>query len=323
MAVNQINRTASELEAEEKTTRSKIDKLGADLVSELDDMPVRKEDGKQVNLKVHPRDVDIEEEDEEDEPEDEEQEEEQPETKEEEKTEKKEEDPQKVKYEKSIQKLERRIQQEVAKRKEIEAKLETNDFKTTRRSKLENMSEKELQQLKLETRREWKKAEDATRETQLEDLEQEIDKVLRDAPNRFVNAQAKAYSDKVQEIIDDDANESIDFDKDGAKIKQIAEQIYSTKRELQKLVGGQALALELAVEHYKVVMQNNKAKDNEGDLKRKVNTLKKKTLLEGPTTKGKVSNSSLRKQYQRAKNGMMDDKFSYLENFIDVDSYLS
>lgn len=228
-------------------------------------------------------------------------------------------------------KFQKRLDSEVAKRKVLEAevaelKAKQQEIKPTdRRSRLESMSEAELKQLKAEAKAEWKRTDDTTRERDLDELLDEIDDVVRSAPNRFLDKQAKAYTSEANKIMSE--YDDIDFSTESDKIKEIAINIYKKYPDLHKLERGQATALRMAVEHYSEIRKNisdsSKVKSKETELKRKLTEVKRKTSLDSGSIKGAPDKASRSRDYDRAKKGGFDEKTEFFtKHVINVDKYL-
>jgi len=290
----------------------------ASLDLDLEDLAKKQpsEEGGKVESKHKPEDLAEEDEDED--------EEEQEQEKVEEVEDEDEEVVSKSKYEKLKERMEKRIDRLTAQTKKLE---ESKTSQGTRREKLENMSEKELKALKRDAFREAKKTDDPDKEDQYLDLYDEIDEVIREAPKRFESKQIAAYEEAVEEIMLDPKNEDIDFNKEAKAIKEIAANIYNKKPDLRKLVSGQAMAIEFAVEHYRELRKVSKVKSKEATLKRKNTDLKRKTSLDSSKTTGTPKNSSkVKKLFKKAKNSWRhEDKEAFFGEFIGddaIDDYL-
>ncbi len=269
------------------------------------------EEGGKVVPKHKPEDlVEDEEEDEE--------EEEEVVVEEKEDSEKKEEDEEVIprsKYEKLRERTEKRIASLTAKVKEAESLKATP---TSRKDKLEAMSNKELKQLKRDAFKEAKKTDDPQKEDEYLDLMDEVEEVLRTAPTRFQNKQVKAYEETVEEIILDPQNDDIDFKKESESIKKIASSIYSKHSDLHKIETGQAMALQFAIEHYREIRQLSRGKAKEANLKRKNTDLKRKTSLDSnKSTNAPKNNTKLKKLFKKGKESWRrEDKEAFFNEYI-------
>lgn len=222
-------------------------------------------------------------------------------------------------------KVKKRIDSLVSARKVLEAKVAELEAKNkanatgSTKDRLEALSESELKDLRLKVRAEWKRTDDPDREAQLDQLQEDIDDVLKNAPARFQQKQVSAYENKAREIIEE--NDEVDFDKHGAEIKKIAIDIYNKYSELHQLERGQATALEMAFEHWKVLQGSNKGKSKELELKRQNMKLKQKTSLDSGSVKGNANSANRQKDFEAAKKGGTDEKASYLFNHVvDIES---
>ena len=226
-------------------------------------------------------------------------------------------------------KFQKRLDAEVARRKVLEAKLaemETGPKVDSRTAKLEAMSERELKAMKVQARDKWfdaKQEGNPELAVQYQQLEDEIDGIIKTAPKKFEEAQAKAYNDAANEVMSDPLNEDIDFEKSAADIKKLATDIYNKYGELKSLKTGQATALKMAVDHYRETQKFSKGKSRVKELKQKNNKLKRQTSLDSSAIKGDSGKVSLKAKYDRAKKtGMFQDKLDYATQIIDVDRYL-
>lgn len=183
--------------------------------------------------------------------------------------------------------------------------------------KLEQMSEKELQDLKRQTRlAQIKNGSDDAMISKLFELEDKIDGVMRTAPQRFAANQINKFNEAVQMS----ASEIPNFDKAQKDIFQLAKRIYDTAPELQSQVSGQARAWNLATEHYKIMQEANVGKTKAAELGRQVNTLKKKVSLDGVSRKASVEPDSYTKLFKVAKNGTAQDKLEFIRKRLGTDA---
>lgn len=321
MPVKEVTQTPEERQQEQQELKEKRDSLENKLFSSLDLSEEEEHDevqGGRLN-KDKPKE-ESKEESEEQEEESEESSEEQEDTEEE----SDEEDEELIPKSKFLKRIER---EKLAKAK-LEAELEElkankKSNVSDRRSKLESMNEKELKALKRDVRKKQLDAkDDSDTLDQLLDLEDEIDDVIRTGPSRFQQSQVKEFNKSAQKIIDD--NPDIDFNKYANDIKEAAIKIYQKEKDLQKIKRGQAIALELAFEHFKEVSKYKKVKSKEVN-KQQQTKLKRKTSLDSGSVKGDASNSSRRKLYEKAKNSHdYDDKLAFFDEIItpDVDKLL-
>lgn len=183
--------------------------------------------------------------------------------------------------------------------------------------KLEKMSEKELQDLKRQTRlAQIKNGSDDAMVSKLFELEDKIDSVMRTAPQRFSVNQIQQFNEAVQMS----ASEIPNFDKSQKDIFQLAKRIYDTAPELQSQVSGQARAWNLAIEHYKLMQESNAGKTKAAELGRQVNTLKKKVSLDSVSRKATTEPDSDVKLFKKAKNGTLGDKMEFFRKRLGTDA---
>lgn len=309
MAVTVKEQTQEQQKQEQKEVQDKQDALTEKMLDDLD-LPEIDEQGGEVKTKVDLKEVDFtgEDEEEDSEVEDEETEDEEVIPK---------------------SKFQKRLDAEVARRKVLEAKLaemESAPKADSRTAKLEAMSEAELRAMKVQARDKWFDAkQDGNPELarQYQELEDEIDGIIKTSPQKFEKAQTKAYNDAVEDVMSDPRNEEIDFEKSGQEIKAIAVDIYQRYKELQTLKTGQATALRMAVDHFRETQRFEKGKSREKELKQKNNKLKRKTSLDSSVIKGSMKKTNLRSKYDAAKkSGSFYDKLEYATEILDVDRYL-
>ena len=225
-------------------------------------------------------------------------------------------------------KIEKRIKSEIDKRKVLEAKIAELEERTSkktdsRRDKLEAMSNSELKQLKKEARSEWRRTDDDGRANELDELLEEIDEIVQTKPKMFEDKQMKALDSKALEIQAKDEYSHIDFEKHSQDILKTAQDIYKKYPDLKNLERGQATALEMAVDHYSVILKGSKGKSKETELKREVNKMKRKTSLDSSSVKGSNDQSGRKKAYDKAKQGGLTEKVEYFtEHVLNIDKYL-
>jgi hypothetical protein len=220
----------------------------------------------------------------------------------------------KSKVQKRIDALTSRIKQLEAESAKLRVEETPKDDLT---QKLESMSEAELKQAKREARMaQIKHADDDDKVNKLIDLEDKIDAVMQNAPQRFVQAQVKQFNESANKLALRAVEDGIDIAKAAESIKKFATEIYQDTPEFQKSVNGQARALEMAYRHYREISKLGGIK-KEGSselnrLKSQVNTLKRKTSLDSKSVKGnmdKVRSEDIRK---RAKSGSYGDKLAFI-----------
>ena len=201
----------------------------------------------------------------------------------------------KSKVDKILKKQERRIESAMRRAKAAESK--SSESKDPDTARLERMSTEKVRETKRKARRAALKAQsdgDEDRVDALLELEDKCDQVIQGAPQKFVNAQLELFQDKAEEIEQDPDIE--DFDKAAPIILQLAKEIYAKYPKLQTLVEGQVMALESAVDRYKLMQKALTGKEKTRYLKQAVSKFKRKTNLDTADSKGKMKIS------QRLKN---------------------
>jgi hypothetical protein len=177
--------------------------------------------------------------------------------------------------------------------------------------KLDNMSEVELEDTLTQLRVAKEKArDDDAKLLEIIKLERQVERTIASAPQKFVQNQVKEFNRAVERLSGDgditDAN--------GQKVLEIAKDIYTRYPKLSKQVDGQAMALELAVAHYKELSKTSSVKTDTQNLKAQVNNLKKKTLLDTKTLKTGGDKVNLDKLRSSALTGTMKDKERFAQN---------
>lgn len=314
MAVNKQQQSQADQEAEKAEVKSKYDKIGDDLVDGLDlsfdEDPEKKK----------------EEPEEEDESEEEESEEESDEESEDEEDEESEEDEEDVV---PVSKMKKRLNAEKARRQVLEAELEEMKAKNktqpdSRRAKLEAMNPQDLKALKSNAKSELRNlirsGDDPARESELDNLIEEVDEIIQTAPNRFQKRQVEEFDKAAKQVVADPKNSKIDFDKQAGKIKELAASIYGKYPELKNMETGQAVALKLAVDHFRETF-SSKGKDIKS--KQEKTNLKRKTALDVGQKKGKPSSADVKKQREKLRgNPSYQAREEFVESLLDVDKYL-
>lgn len=333
MAVTVKEENQEEKNQTDKEVREKHESAVDDIVDSLG-LPEIDEQGGEVKPKkeIGPDEKDKDEsEEEEEESEEEESEEEEEEESEEESAEESGEEEEESEEVVSKSKFKKRVDSLTAQNKILEAKLAEKDKSSeapadSRKAKLEAMSDTELRNMKADAR---SKSRIASREEkddladQYDSLQDEIDDILQNAPVKFQQDQAKAYDSAITSVIADPVNENIDFKKVGAEIKEIANGIYSKNTDLHTLKRGQAVALELAVDHFRSSLKFTKGKSSVKKLKQTNLKLKRKTSLDSSALKGNKVNASTKTKYKKAKESKsIYDKLEFAGDILNVDQYL-
>ena len=218
----------------------------------------------------------------------------------------------KSKVDKMLKKMERRIDSATRKAKTASA----SEAKDPDMARLENMSPEKLKETKRKCRKAMIKAQTDGDEDRLEallDLEDKCDQVTQGAPVKFRNKQLALFQEKADEIEEDPDIE--DFDRAAPIILQLAKEAYAKYPKLQKLEEGQAMALESAVDRYKLMQKTLSGKKETRYLKQKVSKFKRKTNLDTQTMKGKLKISQrLKTLRQKAfRGGDLTDKVNLIK----------
>lgn len=184
--------------------------------------------------------------------------------------------------------------------------------------KLDALSIDELKQLRKDTRRAIRTESDEAKLSQLEDLEDKVEEKMSTFSQRFQQRQAS----NLQEILPELAK----IDPKIAQLKgdlwNMATRIYAKSKAMQGHEMGQVEAAILAAEYYANQSSKIKAGESQADLSRQVQTLKKKTSLEGKTHVAQQKATSNQKLLDRAKKGSSLDKELFFEQALVPDFYL-
>ncbi len=221
-------------------------------------------------------------------------------------------------------KIQPRFDQMTARIRQLEQKLADKEVAppvNDTQKQLDAMSENELEDTLAQVRvaKEKNRTDDA-KLLELVRLERQIEKTIVSAPQKFVQNQVKQFNETAQRLSSDgeinDANSQ--------KVLEIAKGIYQKYPKMQTAVDGQAMALELAVEHYKALGKVNSGNTNTQNLKAQVNTLKRKTLLDTKTLKSGGDKVNLDKLRESAMTGSMKDKerFAHSDSRFKIDAMI-
>lgn len=230
----------------------------------------------------------------------------------------------KSKYEKKVRSLREKIREQ---ERQLRARESEEKTPSSRREKLERLSENELKNYKREAKikaMQALKEDDKDLANQYADLEDEIDDVIRTAPQRFQSKQVAAWDRRVKEVLDDEQYEQIDFENKEvvARVKNNAAHFFS-KYKLQNNVDGQAVALDMALDYELDNMGKDEDKSKNDDMRRSMNRLKRKTSLDSNPSVRQTSSTNLRNKYEKARASRSSDpKEEFLKEFIDVEQYL-
>jgi hypothetical protein len=177
--------------------------------------------------------------------------------------------------------------------------------------KLDGMSEGELEDTLTQVRVAKEKArDDDNKLLELVRLERQIEKTIVQAPQRFVQNQVREFNRAAERLsAEGDITEA-----NSPKILEIAKEIYGRYPKLSKQLDGQAMALELAVSHFKELNKTSTTKTEAQNLKAQVNTLKKKTMLDTKSIKAGGEKVALDKLRSNALTGTLRDKEKFAQN---------
>lgn len=196
-------------------------------------------------------------------------------------------------------KVQKRIDELTAKNKHMEQKLRElealkEEPKDDITKQLEAMSPLELKAAKMEVRKAQIRAQgDDAKLNELLELEDKIVSVMENAPKTFLNNQIdigkKAYIEVASQF-------------EESQVKNIlaaAKEIYDSEPLFQKDINGQAAAIKLAAKHFKAINSAPGDRTKESELKRQVNSLKRKTTLDTKT--GQVNSDKVKLDAMRTK----------------------
>lgn len=176
---------------------------------------------------------------------------------------------------------------------------------------LDAMSEDSLEDSLTQVRIAKEKArDDESKLMELVKLERRIEKTIATAPQKFVNNQVSEANRTVERLVGEGEVTNDNY----PKVLEIAKTIYQKYPKMQKQVDGQAMAIELAVEHYKQLSKTSSVKVDTQNLKGQLNTLKRKTALDTKSVKSGGQNVNLDKLRSNALNGTMKDKEKFAHN---------
>ncbi len=177
--------------------------------------------------------------------------------------------------------------------------------------KLDGMSENELEDVLTNVRLAKEKARDNDAELlQLVKLERQVEKTITTAPQKFVQRQIAEFNKMAEKIASEgDLNEAAI-----PKVLEIAKGIYQQYPKLQNNIDGQAMALELAANHYRELNKFSANKPIVQNLKGQINNLKKKTSLDTKVLKTGSDKINLDTLRNNAMTGTMRDKERFIQN---------
>ena len=224
----------------------------------------------------------------------------------------------KSKFKKTIEKMQKRIDKLVADSHKEKPAATSADPDIAR---LEKMSVEKLQSTKeavrkeiRETTRKLAKGEDVDekRLDDLEDLADKIDEAAKTFSSRLHRKQVTLYNEVADEIANDPEIENLD--EAAPEIKKIAEGIYNEYPKLKSSEEGQAMALRLATDHWKLKKTFSIGKSKADNLRKSHKRLLRKTTLDSNVIKGDQKKTGLKALKERAgKGSTMEDKHAFIK----------
>ncbi len=215
----------------------------------------------------------------------------------------------KSKVQKRFDELTARLKAQERELEELKASKETPKDEVTKQ--LEGMTTDQLKAAKLEVRRaQFKAQDDDARLNELMALEDKIDSAMQQGPMNFQKAQQAAYVRAAEQIAESGIIKNMETA--APQIMKIAKEIYMETPSFQKDINGQASALKLAVRHYTAINSVTGDKSKETELKRQVNTLKRKTTLDTKSGKANADKARLDSIEKAAMRGNLKQKIDFV-----------
>ncbi len=152
--------------------------------------------------------------------------------------------------------------------------------------------------------------DDPSKLAELVKLERRIEKTIATAPQKFVSNQVNEANKTIERLTADGELNNDNY----SKVIEIAKGIYQKYPKMQKAIDGQAMAIELAIEHSKALGKVTSVAANTQNLKGQINTLKKKTALDTKNIKGGGEKVNLDKLRTNAMTGSMKDKERFAQS---------
>lgn len=176
---------------------------------------------------------------------------------------------------------------------------------------LDAMTEDNLEDTLIQTRVAKEQSRtDPAKLAELVKLERRIEKTIATAPVKFATNQVNEANRTVERLVSEGEVTNENY----PKVLEIAKNIYQKYPKMQKQVDGQAMAIELAVEHYKSIGKATTTTATTQNLKGQINNLKKKTALDTKNVKGGGDKVNLDKLRANAMNGSMRDKEKFFHS---------
>lgn len=215
------------------------------------------------------------------------------------------------KLKRANEKLQRRLKNITRDKYRAPDRSETRESaKDSDEEKLEAMGLKELKETRRNVRLAARNEKDDATYKKLLELEDKIDDAINSYDSRFLRRQNSHFQSKAEDIVEDllDMDDVPDKTKAQQQILQYAKAIYNRAPELKKSEHGQARALEMGFDYFKDTYKLRAGNKGNQELKRKLNTLKKKTSLDATNLKG-VAPKKLDKLREKAfRGGTIYDK---------------
>lgn len=176
---------------------------------------------------------------------------------------------------------------------------------------LDSMNEDTLEDTLTQVRVAKEKArDDDAKLLELVKLERRIEKQIAVAPQKFVQSQVSEANKTIDRLVSEGSVTNENY----SEILKIAKDIYQRYPKMQKALDGQAMAVELAVEHSKALGKVNSVAANTQNLKGQINNLKKKTALDTKAVKSGGEKVNLDRLRSNAMTGSMKDKERFAQN---------
>ena len=186
---------------------------------------------------------------------------------------------------------------------------------------LDQMTEENLEDALIQTRiAKEESREDKTKLAELVKLERRIEKQIAVAPKKFAESQVSQANKVISRL----SGEGEITNDNYAKVLEVAKGIYERYPKMQKTVDGQAMAIELAVDHVKTLGKTTSTKSDNQNLKVQLNNLKKRTSLDTKNIKGGSDKVNLDKLRNTAMTGTMRDKerFAHSDPRFKIDAMI-
>lgn len=217
-------------------------------------------------------------------------------------------------------KVQERIDSLTAKIKSLQAENAKLSQKTpqTQDEKLEKLSIQDLKTLKRQTKLAQRSEQDDSKYVQLVDLEEKVDEMISNYPQRFQQRQLA----NLQSVLPELAKVDPEVTKGRGELWNTAASIYQRSQSLQASEMGQVEAMMLAAEHIALRKSTDSGSKKVADLNQQVTTLKKKTSLEGRTRVATDNSNHIAKLREKARTGDIWDKENFFREALVPDEFL-